>query len=70
VATAQNSGKSVTPAARYNMYAKILTTEVRYVIKDILKYDYYMKGEQRKGLLILLNTILEQNYLQFEDQIL
>jgi hypothetical protein len=51
-----------------NMYTNIPNTEARDIIKYFLKYYYCMKDEDKKELLILLNTILEQNYLQFNNQ--
>jgi hypothetical protein len=41
--------------------------EVKNIIKYILDRDYHTKQEDKYELLNLTNTILEENYIQFND---
>jgi hypothetical protein len=49
------------------MYTNIPTVEVKQIIKDILDRDYHTKLDDKRELLGLINVILEQNYIQFND---
>jgi hypothetical protein len=49
------------------MYTNIPIMEVTNIIKDVLDRDYYTKQDNKYELLNLTNTILEQNYIQFNN---
>jgi hypothetical protein len=49
------------------MYTNIPIMEVKNIIKDVLNRDYYTKQEDKYELLNLTNTILEQNFIQFNN---
>jgi hypothetical protein len=49
------------------MYTSIPNIEVKNIIKDILDRAYYTKQEVIHELLNITNTILEINYIQFND---
>jgi hypothetical protein len=51
-----------------NIYTNISVTEVKNIIKEILNNDNHTPEKEKQELTTLLNTILEQNYLQFSDQ--
>jgi hypothetical protein len=50
-----------------NMYTNIPVTEVQNIIKEIVNNDNHTP-KKKQELVTLLNTVLEQNYLQFNDQ--
>jgi hypothetical protein len=50
-----------------SMYINIPIMEVKNIIKVVLDRDHYTKYEDKKELLNRINTILEQNYVIFND---
>jgi hypothetical protein len=50
------------------MYTSIPAAEVKNIMKGILDNDNHTPEKEKLELITLLNTILEQNYLQFNDQ--
>jgi hypothetical protein len=50
-----------------NVCINIPTVELENTIKDILN-NPYIREEEKKDLLTLINTVLKQNYLQFNNQ--
>jgi hypothetical protein len=51
-----------------NMYSNIPTTEVKNIIKEILGKWNITSEHKKHELITILNTILEQNHLQFNNQ--
>jgi hypothetical protein len=51
-----------------NMYTNILTNELKYIITNISNNDHYTSKEEKEELLYILDMILKQNYLQFNNQ--
>jgi hypothetical protein len=49
------------------MYTSIPTMEVKQIIKDNFDRDYHTKQDDKKVLLSLINIILEQNCIQFNN---
>jgi hypothetical protein len=41
--------------------------EIQQIIKEIFDRDYHTKQDDKNELLKLINVILEQNYIQFND---
>jgi transcription elongation factor Elf1 len=50
-----------------NMYTNIPTTEVINITKYIIDHDLYIEQEVKHELPDLVNVILEQNHIQFND---
>jgi hypothetical protein len=50
------------------MYTNIPTSELKYIIKNIVDQNHNMSNIENDELLNLLNFILEQNYFQFKNQ--
>jgi hypothetical protein len=51
-----------------NMYTNIPTYELKNIIENIIYNNHYTSKEQKEELLYILDTILEQNYLPFNNQ--
>jgi hypothetical protein len=51
-----------------NMYTNIPITEIKNIIKNIMNNDNLMSKEEKEELSLILDTILEQNYLLFNNQ--
>jgi hypothetical protein len=50
------------------MYTSIPVSETKYIISEILNNDNETPTVETQELEILLNTIFEHNYMQFNDQ--
>jgi hypothetical protein len=50
-----------------NMYTNIPIHEVKSIVKDIINKNNISKG-MKKEIIGLLNVILEQNYMQHNEQ--
>jgi hypothetical protein len=51
-----------------NIYINITTKKAKNIIFEILNRNSYMPEEDKKELVNLLSIVLEQNYLQFNNQ--
>jgi hypothetical protein len=50
------------------MYTNIPTSELKSITTNILNNDHYTSKEEKEELLYILDMILKQNYLQFNNQ--
>jgi hypothetical protein len=50
------------------MYTNIPTNELKDIITNILNNDHYTSKKEKEEILNILDIILEQNYLQFNNQ--
>jgi hypothetical protein len=50
------------------MYTNIPTYELKHIITNILNNDHYTSKEGKEELLDILDMILEQNYLQHNNE--
>jgi signal transduction histidine kinase len=53
-----------------NMYTNIPTNELKNIITNILNNDHYTSKEGKEVSLYILDMIVEQNYLQFNNHFL
>jgi hypothetical protein len=51
------------------MYTNILTKELKEIIIDMPNNDHHTNKKEKEELLNILDIILEQNYLQFNNQV-